>query len=170
MVISSNAQYTRVSTRTCQLIIAITSNSKAVYPYHLNSVRNKPLSMLQSNFEHVRVLQVDKLTELLLELLLGQGFVNRNLETLFKECALKLMLRWPSVANKFVPMLKSVLLQKKQEQNFDLKKREIALELLAGCQPHIFLEEESSSPLSLSKVLNYANQGSEMWYKIAVSS
>lgn len=39
MVISNNAQYTRVSTRTCQLIIAITNNNKAVYPYHLNSVR-----------------------------------------------------------------------------------------------------------------------------------
>lgn len=39
MVISNNAQYTRVSTRTCQLIIAITNNNKAVYPYHLNSVK-----------------------------------------------------------------------------------------------------------------------------------
>jgi len=38
MVISNNAQYTRVSTRTCQLIIAIASNSEAVYPYHLISV------------------------------------------------------------------------------------------------------------------------------------
>lgn len=38
MVISNNAQYTRVLTRTCQLITAITKN-KAVYPYHLNSVR-----------------------------------------------------------------------------------------------------------------------------------
>lgn len=40
MVISNNAQYTRVSTRTCQLIIAIASNSEAVYPYHLISVNN----------------------------------------------------------------------------------------------------------------------------------
>lgn len=38
MVISNNVQYTRVSTRTCQLIIAIASNSEAVYPYHLTSV------------------------------------------------------------------------------------------------------------------------------------
>lgn len=38
MVISNNAQYTRVSTRTCQLIIAIASNSEAVYPYYLTSV------------------------------------------------------------------------------------------------------------------------------------
>lgn len=38
MVISNNAQYTRVSTRTCQLIIAIASNSEAIYPYHLISV------------------------------------------------------------------------------------------------------------------------------------
>lgn len=38
MVISNNAHYTRVSTRTCQLIIAIASNSEAIYPYHLISV------------------------------------------------------------------------------------------------------------------------------------
>lgn len=82
MVISNNAQYTRVSTRTCQLIIAIASNSEAIYPYHLTSV--------------------DRLTELLLELLLGQSFINSNLEALFKECALKLMLRWPSIADKCV--------------------------------------------------------------------
>lgn len=37
-VISNNAQYTRVTTRACQLIISIASNSEAVYPYHLNSV------------------------------------------------------------------------------------------------------------------------------------
>ncbi|XP_008209531.1 uncharacterized protein LOC100680291 [Nasonia vitripennis] len=148
MVISNNAQYTRVSTRTCQLIIAITNNNKAVYPYHLNSV--------------------DKLTELLLELLLGQGFINSNLETLFKDCALKLMLRWPSVANRFIPTLKGVLVGR-EEQSFELKKKAIALELLAGVQPLIFLEEEADSPLSLVNVLNYAMPGSNMWHKIAVS-
>lgn len=37
-LILNNAQYTRVSTRTCELIIAIASNSEAVYPYHLISV------------------------------------------------------------------------------------------------------------------------------------
>jgi len=46
MVISNNAQYTRVSTRTCQLIIAIASNSEAVYPYHLTSVINLRMIML----------------------------------------------------------------------------------------------------------------------------
>ncbi|XP_011494610.1 PREDICTED: uncharacterized protein LOC105359663 [Ceratosolen solmsi marchali] len=147
MVISNNAQYTRVSTRTCQLIIAITNNNKAVYPYHLNSV--------------------DKLTELLLELLLGQGFINPNLETLFKDCALKLMLRWPSVANRFIPMLKSVLIRK-DEQSFELKKKAIALELLAGVQPLIFLEKEIDSSLSLVNVLKYATPGSNMWHKIAL--
>ena len=70
MIISNNVQYTRVSTRTCQLIIAIASNSEAVYPYHLTSV--------------------DKLTELLLELLLGQSFINPNLEALFKELHAKI--------------------------------------------------------------------------------
>lgn len=44
--------------------------------------------------------QVDKLTELLLDLLLGQSFINPNLEVLFKVCTLKLMLRWPSIADK----------------------------------------------------------------------
>lgn len=38
-IISNNAQYTRVLIRTCQLIVAIASNEKAVYPYHLNSVQ-----------------------------------------------------------------------------------------------------------------------------------
>lgn len=38
IIISNNVQYTRVSTRTCQLIIAIASNSEAIYPYHLTSV------------------------------------------------------------------------------------------------------------------------------------
>lgn len=38
IIISNNVQYTRVSTRTCQLIIAIASNGEAIYPYHLTSV------------------------------------------------------------------------------------------------------------------------------------
>ena len=108
------------------------------------------------------------MTELLLEILLGQGFVNQNLETLFKDCALKLMLRWPSAANKFIPMLKSVLLR--TEQSFDIKKREIALELLAGIQPLVFLEEEKNSPLSLVNIFQYANPGSNIWHKIAVKN
>jgi hypothetical protein len=108
------------------------------------------------------------LTELLLELLLGQGFINPNLETLFKDCALKLMLRWPSVANRFISMLKGVLIHK-DEQSFELKKKAIALELLAGVQPLIFLEKEIDSSLSLVNVLKYATPGSNMWHKIAVS-
>ncbi|XP_058795676.1 uncharacterized protein LOC131666784 [Phymastichus coffea] len=146
MVISNNAQYTRVLTRTCQLIIAITNNSKAVYPYHLNSV--------------------DKLAELLLELLLGHGLINPNLETLFKDCALKLMLRWPSVADRFIPMLKNVL-TRREERTSQTKKKIIALELLAGVQPYIFLEEESNSPLDLVNVLKFATPGSDIWHKLA---
>lgn len=112
-------------------------------------------------------LQVDKLTELLLDLLLGQGFVNRNLETLFKHCALKLMLRWPSALNRSIPMIKSVLTNR-NEQNYVVKKKKIALELLAGVQPIIFLNEDIHSPLSLINVLNYATPGSSIWFKIAV--
>ncbi|KAJ8679530.1 hypothetical protein QAD02_015317 [Eretmocerus hayati] len=148
MVISNNAQYTRVSTRTCQLVIAITNNNRAVYPYHLTSV--------------------DKLTELLLELLLGQGFINSNLETLFRDCALKLMLRWPSVANRSIPMLKNVLM-KQDEQSFGTKKRIVALELLAGVQPLIFLEEEDDSSFSLVNILKYATPGSNIWHKLALT-
>jgi len=50
MVISNNAQYTRVSTRTCQLIIAIASNSEAVYPYHLVSVINCKIIVIFCKF------------------------------------------------------------------------------------------------------------------------
>lgn len=78
------------------------------------------------------------------------------------------MLRWPSVANRFIPMLKGVLVRR-DEQIFELKKKAIALELLAGVQPLIFLEEEADSPLSLVNVLKYATPGSNMWHKIAVS-
>lgn len=38
MVIANSTHYTRISMRTCQLIIAVASNSEAVYPYHLVSV------------------------------------------------------------------------------------------------------------------------------------
>lgn len=99
--------------------------------------------------------------------MLGQGFINPNLETLFKDCALKLMLRWPSVANRFIPMLKGVLIRQ-DEQSFEMKKKAIALELLAGIQPLTFLEEKIESPLSLVNVLKYATPGSNMWHKIAV--
>lgn len=51
MVISNNAQYTRVLTRTCQLIIAITNNSKAIYPYHLNSVRSSFIKSLSNQMK-----------------------------------------------------------------------------------------------------------------------
>lgn len=102
-----------------------------------------------------------------MELLLGQGFINPNLETLFKDCALKLMLRWPSVANRFIPMLRSVLIRI-NEQSFEIKKKEMALELLAGVQPLIFIEEKEDSPLCLINVLKYAKPGSDIWHKTAV--
>ncbi|XP_053983275.1 uncharacterized protein LOC128886913 isoform X2 [Hylaeus anthracinus] len=149
MVISNNAQYTRVSTRTCQLIIAIASNSEAVYPYHLTSV--------------------DKLTELLLELLLGQSFINQNLEALFKECALKLMLRWPSVADKYIPTLENVLLREEKEITVGSKKKTTAMELLASVQPLIFFQHESESALSVENVLKYAPPGSALWQRIALA-
>ncbi|XP_023247741.1 uncharacterized protein LOC106636749 isoform X3 [Copidosoma floridanum] len=38
MLISHNAQYTKVSMRTCQLIMALTNDSKAVYPHQLDSL------------------------------------------------------------------------------------------------------------------------------------
>ncbi|EZA62355.1 hypothetical protein X777_03389 [Ooceraea biroi] len=150
MVISNNAQYTRVSTRTCQLIIAIASNSEAVYPYHLTSV--------------------DKLTELLLELLLGQSFINPNMEVLFKECALKLMLRWPSIADKYVPTLENVFF-KSETKNVDLyKKRTVVVELLASIQPLVFFQYETEHSLCIQNILNYyASPGSVIWQRIALT-
>ncbi|KAK0080750.1 hypothetical protein PV325_013377 [Microctonus aethiopoides] len=150
-VISNNAQYTRVTTRTCQLIIAIASNDEAVYPYHLNSV--------------------EKLTELLLELLLGQSFINPFVESLFRTCALKLMLRWPSMVDKFVPMLKDVLLKDENDNSVAIKKKRMtAMELLAGVQPLVYFQEKSASPLSLENILPAAKSGSTFWQQIAVSN
>ncbi|KAK9301262.1 hypothetical protein QLX08_006336 [Tetragonisca angustula] len=149
MIISNNIQYTRVSTRTCQLIIAIASNSEAVYPYHLTSV--------------------DKLTELLLELLLGQNFINPNLEALFKECALKLMLRWPSVADRYIPILENVLLKEEKININGNKKSIMAMELLASIQPLILFQQKIDSPLSVHNVLKFALPGSVLWQKIALS-
>ncbi|XP_076752456.1 uncharacterized protein LOC143424337 isoform X1 [Xylocopa sonorina] len=149
MVISNNAQYTRVSTRICQLIIAIASNSEAVYPHYLTSV--------------------DKLTELLLELLLGQTFINPTLEVLFKECVLKLMLRWPSIADKYIPALENVLLRE-EKQNMDVnKKRTMAMELLASVQPLIFFQQELESPLSVHTILQFSPPGTVLWQKIALA-
>ncbi|KAL0127029.1 hypothetical protein PUN28_005396 [Cardiocondyla obscurior] len=150
MLISNNAQYTRVSTRTCQFITAITSNSEAVYPYHLTSV--------------------DKLTELLLELLLGQSFIHPNLEILFKECVLKLMLRWPSIADKYIPTLENVLL-KNEKESIDLyKKRIMTVELLASIQPLIFFQHEAEHKLSIQNILYYyASSGSTIWQRIALA-
>ncbi|KAH0569071.1 uncharacterized protein LOC123273216 [Cotesia glomerata] len=146
-VISNNAQYTRVTTRACQLIIAITSNTATVYPYHINSV--------------------EKLTELLLELLLGQSFIDSNVETLFKTCALKLMLRWPANADKFLPMLENVLSQDHKPSNTINKKRITAMELLVGIQPLVFFQ--STSSLSLDNLLKEAPEGSSLWHQVALS-
>ncbi|KAK0178815.1 hypothetical protein PV327_007663 [Microctonus hyperodae] len=149
-VISNNAQYTRVTTRTCQLIIAIASNDEAVYPYHLNSV--------------------EKLTELLLELLLGQSFINPFVESLFRTCALKLMLRWPSVVDKFVPMLKDVLLKDEKDNSVAIKKKRMtAMELLAGVQPLVYFQEKPGTPLSLANILPSAKSGSTFWQQIALA-
>ncbi|XP_012282456.1 uncharacterized protein LOC105700835 [Orussus abietinus] len=150
MVISNNAQYTRVLTRTCQLVIAIASNSEAVYPYHLSSV--------------------DKLTELLLELLLGHSFINPNLEALFKECALKLMLRWPSVADRFVPMLEHAILREEKENSETLKRKMTAMELLVGVQPLIYYQQDSASSLSLQNILPAAVPGSVLWHDFGLST
>ncbi|XP_043684626.1 uncharacterized protein LOC122636962 [Vespula pensylvanica] len=149
MVISNNAQYTRVSTRTCQLIIAIASNSEAVYPYYLTSV--------------------DKLTELLLELLLGQSFINLNLEALFKECALKLMLRWPSVADKYIPTLEEILLKEEKESMDVKKKRMAAMELLASVQPLLFFQSDKESLLFIDNILKSAPSGSVIWQRMALA-
>lgn len=149
VVISNNAQYTRVSTRTCQLIIAIASNSEAVYPYYLTSV--------------------DKLTELLLELLLGQSFINPNLEALFKECALKLMLRWPSVADKYIPTLEDMLLKEEKENTNVNKRRMTAMELLASIQPLIFFQSDKELPIFIENILKFATPGSVIWECIALA-
>lgn len=143
-VISNNAQYTRVTARTCQLIVAVAGNSEAVYPYHLNSV--------------------DKLTELLLELLLGDGFVNAHLEPLFKECALKLALRWPSVADKYVPVLTSVLVK---EEN--VRKRTTAMELLACLQPLVFFDDDACARVRFNSALDLAVHGSHLWHRLALA-
>ncbi|KAF7990385.1 hypothetical protein HCN44_000190 [Aphidius gifuensis] len=149
-VISNNAQYTRVTTRTCQLIISIASNSEAVYPYHLNSAQ--------------------KLTELLLEILLGHSFINPNVEALFKTCALKLMLRWPSVADKFVPMLEGVFDETIKSENSNNDKRKLrAIELLAEVQPLLFYQKKPDSLLSFNNILNNAQQGTKLWQQIANS-
>ncbi|XP_008558545.1 uncharacterized protein LOC103579031 [Microplitis demolitor] len=147
-VISNNAQYTRVTTRACQLIIAITSNTGTGYPYHINSV--------------------EKLTELLLELLLGQSFIDSNVETLFKTCALKLMLRWPATADKFLPMLENVLSQDDKPGSTINKKKITALELLVGIQPLVFFQP-SDPLLSLDNLLNEAPSGSKLWHQVALS-
>ena len=76
------------------------------------------------------------------------------------------MLRWPSVANKFIPMLKQESL--KSEFNGGPMKKEIALQLLTEIQPLIFLEEEIESPLALVNVLENTTEGSNLWHKIAV--
>ncbi|KAL6431131.1 hypothetical protein ACFW04_007099 [Cataglyphis niger] len=149
-LILNNAQYTRVSTRTCELIIAIASNSEAVYPYHLISV--------------------DKMTDLLLELLLSQSFIHPNLEVLFKECALKLMLRWPSIADKYIPTLQNVLLKNEIDSVDHYKKRIMAVELLASLQPLIFFQHEAEHTLSIQNILYYyASSGSIIWEQIALA-
>ncbi|XP_072762409.1 uncharacterized protein [Anoplolepis gracilipes] len=162
-LISNNAQYTRVSTRTCKLIIAIASNSEAVYPYHLISV--------------------DKMTDLLLELLLSESIIHPNLKVLFKECALKLMLRWPSIADKYIPTLQSVLLKKeenygdeyknpeKKRKREDVCKRKIMVtELLMNLQPLIFFQHEAEHILSIQNILHYyASSGSIIWGQIALA-
>lgn len=149
-LILNNAQYTRVSTRTCELIIAIASNSEAVYPYHLISV--------------------DKMTDLLLELLLSQSFIHPNLEVLFKECVLKLMLRWPSIADKYMPTLKNVLFKKEVDSVDHYKKRIMAVELLVSLQPFIFFQHEAEHTLSIQNILYYyASSGSIIWEQIALA-
>lgn len=113
---------------------------------------------------------MEKLTELLLELLLGQSFINPNVEALFKTCALKLMLRWPSIADKFVPMLEGVLDKEEKLENPAINKRKLtAMELLAEIQPLIFFQKEPESLLSLKNIFNSAQQGTALWQQIAVS-
>lgn len=148
-IISTNAQFTRVSTRTCHLIIAIASNSDTVYPHQLQTV--------------------DRLTELLLDLLFGRTILNPNLELLFKECVTKLMLRWPTTAHRFVPLLETILLKEETEKFHNDVKREMAMEILAGVQPlHLFQVDDHSSK-SLSNVLEYASPGTVLWQRLALS-
>lgn len=147
MVIANSTHYTRISMRTCQLILAVASNSEAVYPYHLVSV--------------------DKLTELLIEL--PDGYIHTNMEVLFKECAFKLMLRWPSAADKFIPVLEGMLCQEVKDSFESRRKKLMAMELIAGVQPLLFFQHENNSPLSLENVLNFAAPGSVLWLRIAIA-
>ncbi|XP_012253083.2 uncharacterized protein LOC105684364 [Athalia rosae] len=148
-IISSHAQCTRASTRTCHLIIAVANNSHTVYPHQLQTV--------------------DKLTELLLELLFGKSILNPNLESLFKDCVLKLMLRWPATAHRFVPFLESVLLRDDVELfQIDIKKQ-MAAELLAGVQPLQLYHLQNSVPQSFENILEHAVPGSVLWQRLALS-
>lgn len=79
------------------------------------------------------------------------------------------MLRWPSVADKFTPMLEGVMLKNEQESIAINKKRTTALELLAGVQPLVFFRQEPGATLSLENVLKFAVPGSALWEQIAVS-
>ncbi|XP_046620346.1 uncharacterized protein LOC124305226 [Neodiprion virginianus] len=148
-IISSSAQYTRVSTRTCQLIISIACNSETVYPQDLQTV--------------------DSLTELLLELLFGKSMLNQNLGLLFKECVLKLMLRWPTTAHRFLPMLETILLREDNEKLKPDVKKEMAMEIMAGVQPLYFFQPDNNVPGFYKNVLEYALPGTSLWHRLALT-
>lgn len=80
------------------------------------------------------------------------------------------MLRWPSVADKFVPMLEGVFDEDIKVENLNNDKRKLrAIELLAEVQPLLFYQKKSESLLSFINILNNAQQGTKLWQQIAVS-
>ena len=67
-------------------------------------------------------------------------------------------------------MLEKILLQEVNDSFESRKKRLMAMELIAGVQPLLFFQQESNSPLSLEKVLQFATPGSVLWLRFAVST
>lgn len=75
------------------------------------------------------------------------------------------------MVDKFVPMLKDVLLKDEKDNSVAIKKKRMtAMELLAGVQPLVYFQEKSGSPLSLENILPVAKSGSTFWQQIAVSN
>ena len=66
-------------------------------------------------------------------------------------------------------MLEGILLQEMKDGT-EIKKRLMAMELIAGVQPLVFFQQENNSPLSLEQILEFASPGSVLWHRIAVSS
>lgn len=70
---------------------------------------------------------------------------------------------------RYIFTLETMFIKEEKKNSECNKKKAMAMELIASIQPLMFFQLEIESPLCVQTILRFAQPGSAVWQKIAVS-